>query len=30
VEKPAEVTEAVRAGFESGRPTLLELPIAPP
>ena len=30
VEKPAEVTEAVRAAFESGRPTLLELPIAAP
>jgi benzoylformate decarboxylase len=30
VEKPADVTEAVRAAFESGRPTLLELPVAPP
>ena len=30
VEKPAGVTEAARAGFESGRPTLLELPISPP
>jgi benzoylformate decarboxylase len=30
VEKPAEVTEAARAAFEAGRPTLLELPISPP
>ena len=30
VEKPADVTEAARAAFESGRPTLLELPIAAP
>ena len=30
VEKPADVTEAARAAFESGRPTLLELPISPP
>jgi benzoylformate decarboxylase len=30
VEKPADVVEATRAAFESGRPTLLELPIAPP
>jgi benzoylformate decarboxylase len=30
VEKPADVTEATRAAFEAGRPTLLELPIAPP
>ena len=30
VEKPADVTDATRAAFESGRPTLLELPIAPP
>ena len=30
VEKPADVTEATRAAFEAGRPTLLELPISPP
>jgi benzoylformate decarboxylase len=30
VEKPADVTEAVRAAFEARRPTLLELPISPP
>jgi benzoylformate decarboxylase len=30
VEKPVDVVEATRAAFESGRPTLLELPIAPP
>ena len=30
VEKPADVTEATRAAFESGRPTLLELPISAP
>jgi benzoylformate decarboxylase len=30
VEKAGDVTEAVRAGFESGRPTLLELPISAP
>jgi benzoylformate decarboxylase len=30
VEKPADVTEAARAAFESGRPTLLEVPISPP
>jgi benzoylformate decarboxylase len=30
VEKPADVSEAARAAFESGRPTLLELPISPP
>ncbi len=30
VEKPADVTEAARAAFEAGRPTLLELPISPP
>jgi benzoylformate decarboxylase len=30
VEKPADVTEATRAAFESGRPYLLELPISPP
>jgi len=30
VEKPADVTEATRAAFEAGRPTLLELPIASP
>ena len=28
VEKPADVTEAARAAFEAGRPTLLELPIS--
>ena len=30
IEKPADVTEATRAAFESGRPTLLELPISAP
>jgi benzoylformate decarboxylase len=30
VEKPADVTEAARAAFEAGRPTLLEVPISPP
>jgi benzoylformate decarboxylase len=30
VEKPADVTDATRAAFESGRPTLLELPISSP
>lgn len=30
VEKPADVTPAVRAAFDAGRPTLLELPISPP
>jgi benzoylformate decarboxylase len=30
VEKPADVTEATRTAFESGRPTLLELPISAP
>jgi benzoylformate decarboxylase len=30
VEKPADVTEATRAAFESGRPTLLHLPISAP
>jgi benzoylformate decarboxylase len=30
VEKPADVTDAARAAFESGRPTLLELPISSP
>jgi len=30
VEKPGDVTEAARAAFEAGRPTLLELPIASP
>jgi benzoylformate decarboxylase len=30
VEKPADVVEATRAAFDSGRPTLLELPISPP
>ena len=30
VEKPADVTEATRAAFETGRPTLLELPISAP
>jgi benzoylformate decarboxylase len=30
VEKAAEVPEAVRAAFASGRPTLLEIPVAPP
>ncbi|HLJ08483.1 MAG TPA: thiamine pyrophosphate-dependent enzyme [Acidimicrobiia bacterium] len=30
VEKPAEVTEAARAAFESRRPTLLHLPISAP
>ena len=30
VETPADVPEAARAAFESGRPTLLELPIASP
>ena len=30
VEKPADVTEAARAAFEAGRPTLLELPISAP
>jgi benzoylformate decarboxylase len=30
VEKPADVTEAARSAFDAGRPTLLELPIAPP
>lgn len=30
VEKPADVTDATRAAFESGRPTLLELPISAP
>jgi benzoylformate decarboxylase len=30
VEKPADVTEATRAAFESGRPVVLELPISPP
>ena len=30
VEKPGDVTEATRAAFESGRPTLLELPISSP
>jgi benzoylformate decarboxylase len=30
VEKPADVTEATRAALESGRPVLLELPIAAP
>jgi benzoylformate decarboxylase len=30
VEKPGEVIDATRAAFESGRPTLLELPISSP
>jgi benzoylformate decarboxylase len=30
VEKPADVTEATRAAFEAGRPTVLHLPISPP
>jgi len=30
VEKPADVTEAARAAFDAGRPTLLEVPISPP
>jgi benzoylformate decarboxylase len=30
VEKPADVTEAARAAFEAGRPTLLEVPISAP
>jgi benzoylformate decarboxylase len=30
VEKPGDVTEAARAAFESGRPTVLELPISSP
>ena len=30
VEKPADVTEAARAAFVAGRPTLLEVPISPP
>ena len=30
VEKPADATEATRTAFESGRPTLLELPISAP
>lgn len=30
VEKPADVTDATRAAFDSGRPTLLELPISAP
>jgi benzoylformate decarboxylase len=30
VEKPADVTQAARAAFEAGRPTLLEVPISPP
>jgi benzoylformate decarboxylase len=30
VEKAADVTEATRAAIDSGRPTLLELPISPP
>src|SRR5207249_4339477 len=30
VEKPTTVTEAVRAALDSGRPTLLELPVTPP
>jgi benzoylformate decarboxylase len=30
VEKPGDVTEAARAAFESGRPTVLELPISRP
>src|SRR5437899_2461796 len=30
VEKAADVTEATRSALESGRPTLLELPISPP
>jgi benzoylformate decarboxylase len=30
VEKPADVTEAARAAFDAGRPTLLEIPISAP
>jgi thiamine pyrophosphate-dependent acetolactate synthase large subunit-like protein len=30
VEKATDVTEATRAALSSGRPYLLELPIAPP
>jgi thiamine pyrophosphate-dependent acetolactate synthase large subunit-like protein len=30
VEKPEEVTDAVRTGFAAGRPVLLELPISAP